>query len=69
MQKDEEIAAAISEIIEKETGQQVFHIRMLEEIKEGLRVHIILENAVLEGLVTVHEIEGKIACRIQANYL
>jgi hypothetical protein len=69
MEKDEEIAAAITKTIEQETGQQVFHIRMLEELKEGLRVHIILENAVLDGLVTVHEIEGKIACRIQANYL
>jgi hypothetical protein len=69
MEKDEEIAAAIAKTIEQETGQKVMHIRLLDEIKEGLRVHIILENAVLEGLVTVHEIEGKIACRLQANYL
>lgn len=69
MEKDEEIAAAITKTIEQETGQKVVHIRLLDEIQDGLRVHIILENAVLNGLVTIHEIEGKIACRLQANYL
>jgi ADP-ribose pyrophosphatase YjhB (NUDIX family) len=69
MEKDEEIAAAIRKTIEQETGQKVYHIRLLDHVKDGLRVHIILENAALEGLVTVHEIEGKIACRLQANYI
>jgi hypothetical protein len=69
MEKDEEIAEAITKTIEQATGQKVVHIRLLDQIQEGLRVHIILQNAALEGFVTVHEIEGKIACRLRANYI
>lgn len=70
LEKNQEIAEAIEETIERETGQKVFTIRILSEIEEGLEVLIVLKNKnVLMGLVSILEVEDKIACRIQANYI
>lgn len=69
-QNQEEIVESITRMIEQETKSNIFTLRILNEVEEGLEALVVLEDkSVLMGLISVQTIDGKLACRMQANYI
>jgi L-amino acid N-acyltransferase YncA len=66
----EEIAEALTKMLEKDAGKKIFTMRIVGETQEGLEVIVIFEDkSVLMGIISVQTIQGKLAARIQANYI
>lgn len=69
-QNQEEIVESITRMIEQETKSNIFTLRILNEAEDGLETLVVLEDkSVLMGLISVQTIDGKLACRMQANYI
>lgn len=66
----EEIVESIERMLESETGQKIFTLRVLDDVEEGLETLVIMEDkSVLMGLISVQEVQGKLAFRMQLNYI
>ena len=66
----EEIVESIERMLESETGQKIFTLRVLDDVEEGLETLVVLEDkSVLMGLISVQEVQGKLAFRMQLNYI
>jgi hypothetical protein len=66
----EDITDSLLEMLEKDTGKEIFTIRVLGDTKEGLETLIVFKDrTILMGLVNVGRVEGQIALRIQGNYI
>ncbi len=69
---DEEITEAITRMLEKETGQKIFTMRVEQVEADDLALDTIVvmeDKSVLKGLISIQTIDGKMACRMQLNYV
>lgn len=70
MERDEEITEAITRMLEEQTGQKIFTMRVEQEEEDNLQTIVVMEDkSVLKGLISVQTIDGKLACRMQLNYI
>jgi hypothetical protein len=70
LEDEEEIADGLMRMMEQQTGQKIFTLRILGEKKNTLDSIIIFEDrTVLMGKITVEKRGGKLAARIQGNYI
>lgn len=66
----DDIGQSITNMIEKETDNKIFTLRIVGETKEALEVLVVFENKeIINGIITIQEIEGTLAARLQANYI
>jgi hypothetical protein len=57
-------------MLEQDTGKKIFTMRILEHAEEGLETLIIFEDKnVMMGMIKVGSIKGKMAIRMQGNYI
>lgn len=67
---EDKIVEAMIETLERDTGNKVFTIRVVDRVKDKLESLIVFEDkSVLMGEISVEIIGGKMACRIKGNYI
>lgn len=67
---EEDIVDSMTRMLEQETGTKIFTIKVLNQVEEGLETVVVFEDkSVLMGLISVQTIDGKLACRMQGNYI
>lgn len=68
--ENEEIAASIIAMLEKDTGKKIFTLRIIGEAETELETIIVFKDeSMMMGIISVEAIQGKLACRLQANYI
>ena len=68
----EEIADALLKTIEKDSGKEVFTLRIIGEMEteEALETVIVFQDkSVLMGKISVQDYQGKLAFRVQGNWI
>jgi hypothetical protein len=66
----EEIADALIQMMEQQTEKKVFTLRVIGEKKAALETIVVFEDkSVLMGSIFVETMMGKLACRIQGNFI
>lgn len=64
---------AIDELLkmmEEHTDQKIFTMRVLEQTKKGLEVLVVFEDkSIMNGLISVKPFGGKLAMRVQGNFI
>jgi hypothetical protein len=66
----EEMADALMQLLEEETGQKIFTLRITGERDTSLEALIVFEDkSILMGLITVQDHKGKWACRVRGNFI
>jgi hypothetical protein len=69
-EQNEEIAESIISMLEKDTAKKVFTLKIIGEDEKGLEAVIVFEDkSIMMAFITVQEIAGKLACRLQANWI
>lgn len=69
-ENDEDFLDAITNTIEKDTDKKIFTLRVLSEDEKGLDTIIIFEDrSVLMGKISIQTIRGKLACRLQGDWI
>jgi hypothetical protein len=71
--KAKENADLVDELIamvEENSGKKIFTMRVLDHTEEGLESIICFDDkSILMGLIKVQGIQGKLALRLQGNYI
>ena len=66
----EDMADALLQMLEQETGERIFTLRIIEEFDDALETIVIFEDKrILLGKIGVQEINGKLAFRMKANFI
>lgn len=66
----EEIAEALTRMIETDTKKKIFTMRIIGENEASLESIIIFEDkSVLMGKISVQQVKGKLAARMQGNFI
>jgi len=67
---DADLIDQLIEMVEANSGKKIFTMRVLDHTADGLESLIVFEDqSILMGLIKVEGIGGKLALRIQANYV
>jgi hypothetical protein len=67
---DEDFTDALLQMMEQDTGKKIFTMRILEHNEDGLESLIVFEDKnILMGKIKVTTIKGKLAIRMQGNYI
>jgi hypothetical protein len=72
MTDDEEIGAAITQVVENQTDKKIFTMRTFdhEHLKNGLEVIVIFEDkTVMMGSITIYKKQEQIVARCKLNYV
>lgn len=65
-----DLADELIQTIEKDSKQKIFTLRIIGESDDRLETIIVFEDkSVLMGKIKVQEIEGKMAFRVQGNFI
>jgi hypothetical protein len=66
----EEIADALIQMMEQQTQKKVFTLRVIGENDATLETVVVFDDkSVLMGKIFVQSVKGKLACRIQGNFI
>lgn len=66
----EDVVKALTDTLEKETGNTIFTIRILDEGEEGLDTIVVFnDQSVLRTWIQVQTVNGRLAMRMRGNYL
>ena len=69
-QEDEKMIETIIKTLEQDTGKKIFTLRVLDHTTESLEVLIVFDDKeILTGKIKVTTIEGKLAIRMQGNFI
>lgn len=67
---DDEFVDSMLKMLEQDTGKKVFTMRVLEHSVEGLETLVIFEDkTIMMGIIKVGTVRGKIAIRMQGNFI
>jgi hypothetical protein len=67
---EEDFVDDLIKMIEQDTGKKIFTMRILEHKTSGLDTLIIYEDkSVMMGKIKVGSIKGKLAIRMQGNFI
>ena len=68
--EDEDFMDSITNMLEEDTGKKIFTLRVLDHTDEALEVLIVFDDKeILTGKIKVTTIEGKLAIRMQGNFI
>jgi hypothetical protein len=66
----DDITDSLLEMLEKDTGKEIFTIRVLGDTKAGLEALVVFKDkSIMMGLINVGTVKGQIAFRVQGNYI
>jgi peptidyl-tRNA hydrolase len=66
----EEIADVLIQMMEQQTQKKVFTLRVIGENDATLETVVVFDDkSVLKGKIFVQNVKGKLACRIQGNFI
>lgn len=66
----DDVVEDIVRMLEEETKQKIFTLKVLDKLEDKLDVIIVFEDkSVLKGFISVQHVDGKLACRVQGNYI
>ena len=69
-EEDEKLIDSIIKTLEQDTGKKIFTLRVLDHTTEALEVLIVFDDKeILTGKIKVTTIEGKLAIRMQGNFI
>lgn len=69
-ENEEDFLDSLLQMMEQDTGKKIFTMRVLEHTHEGLETLIVFEDKqILMGIIKVGSIQGKMAIRMQGNYI
>jgi hypothetical protein len=69
-ENEEDFMDSMLQMMEQDTGKKIFTMRILEHTEEGLETVIVFEDKhILMGIIKVQTIMGKLAIRMQGNYI
>jgi hypothetical protein len=67
---DEDIVEVLTKTLEDKADSKIFTFRTLGEVDDALEMVVVFENKmVLMGLINITGYEGRIACRVQGNFI
>lgn len=67
---DEDFMDSLIQMMEQDTGKKIFTMRVLEHTVEGLDTLVVFEDKnVMMGHIKVGSIKGKLAIRMQGNFI
>jgi len=71
MPENKELVDGLIEMIERDSGKEVFTMRVLDHTKDGLKSLIVFtDGKILKGEIKVQTtIDNKMALRLQGNYI
>jgi|1185.fasta_scaffold924705_1 hypothetical protein len=70
VQDEEEIVEVLTKSLEEKTKSKIFTMRILGDFENEIEAFVVFENKkVLMGRIFVTTHKGKIACRIQGNFI
>lgn len=70
VQNEEEIVEVLTKSLEEKTKSKIFTMRILGDFEDGIEAVVVFENKkVLMGKIHVTTYRGKLACRIQGNFI
>lgn len=68
--KDEDIVDALTGMLEQDTGKKIFTLKVLNRVEDGLESIVVFDDkSVLQALISIQTIDGKLACRMQGNWI
>jgi hypothetical protein len=69
-ENEEDFFDSLLQMMEQDTGKKIFTMRVLEHTDAGLETLIVFEDKqILMGIIKVGSIQGKMAIRMQGNYI
>jgi hypothetical protein len=69
-ENEEDFMDSLLQMMEQETGKKIFTMRVLEHSNDGLESLIVFEDKqVMMGIIKVGSIKGKLAIRMQGNFI
>jgi hypothetical protein len=69
-ENEEDLLDSMIQMLEQDTGKKIFTMKVLEHALEGLETLIVYEDkSVMMGMIKVGSIKGKLAIRMQGNYI
>lgn len=67
---EEDFMDTLLQTLEQDTGKKIFTMKVIEHTEKGLETLIVFEDKnIMWGIIKVQEIMGKMAIRIQGNYV
>ena len=70
VQNEEEIVEVLTKSLEKQTKSKIFTMRILGDFEDAIEAVVVFENKkILMGRIHVTTYQGKLACRIQGNFI
>lgn len=67
---EKEIMEVMTKALEEKAESKIFTMRIFGDLEDAIEVVVVFENEkILMGLIHVTTYKGKIACRIQGNFL
>jgi len=67
---EEEIVEVLTKSLEEKTKSKIFTMRILGDLEDEIEAVVVFENKkVLMGRIFVTTYRGKLACRIQGNFI
>jgi hypothetical protein len=67
---DQDFIDSLLQMMEQDTQKKIFTMRILDHTEEGLDTLIVFEDKqVLMGIIKVQTIRGKLAIRVQGNFV
>ena len=67
---EKEIIETLTKSLEEKTRSKIFTIRILGDLEDAIEAVVVFENKkILMGRIFVTTYKGKIACRIQGNFI
>jgi len=69
-ENEEDFMDSLLQMMEQETGKKIFTMRVLEHKVQGLETLIVFEDKeIMMGMIKVGSIKGKLAIRMQGNFI
>lgn len=69
-ENEEDFMDSLFQMIEQDAGKKIFTMRVLEHTNEGLETLVVFEDKnILMGIIKVGSIKGKMAIRMQGNFI
>ena len=67
---EKEIMEVLTKSLEEKTNSKIFTMRILGDLEDEIEAVVVFENKkVLMGRIFVTTYQGKLACRIQGNFI
>lgn len=66
----EDLVESIIDMIQKDCEKEIFTMRIIDHTEEGIKTLVVFKDeSILDGFLKVGSIKGKLAIRMQGNFI